>query len=137
MFNFYILQVSPRFQQCGIIKSQDSITERSGKITATLASLNDDLGDILKRFHHVFRLFHMDEADRCRDDTSRTSLALTDEVTELHQCCGSITKSEKSIWVFFYGKTDTCLCAGYSIRTRQLCYTRVAEITLCLNTQSF
>jgi len=97
---------------CGIVESEDGVTQRGCQIGTTLSALDNDLGDVTEGLHHVFRLTHMDEAYRGCDDAGRTSLALAYQVAEFHQCCGGITKGKKRIGMLLYGQTDASLRAG-------------------------
>ena len=50
---FFTLKIPSWFQLCSIVKRQDGVTERCGQIATTLASLDDNLWNILERLYHV------------------------------------------------------------------------------------
>ena len=106
------LQVSSGFQLRCVVKRQDGVAESCRQIAATLASLDDDFGNILEGLDHVLRLFDMDEADGSSDDAGRVCLALADEVTEFHEGGGGIAKGKQGIRMFLYSQTYACLSAG-------------------------
>ena len=71
------------------------------------------------------------------DDTCGMGLALAHEVAEFHQGCGSITKGKECIRVLFDRQTDTCLSTGDTFCRCHLGHTRILQITLRLDAQSF
>ena len=82
-------------------------------------------------------LSHMNETHWGCDDTCGMGLALAHEVAEFHQGCGSITKGKECIRVFFDRQTDTCLSTGDTFCRCHLGHTRILQIALRLDAQSF
>ena len=64
-------------------------------------------------------------------------LALAHEVAEFHQGCRGITKGKECIRVLFDRQTDTCLSTGDTFCRCHLGHTRILQIALRLDAQSF
>jgi hypothetical protein len=47
-------KVATWFELCCVIEGKDGIAQRGSEITASLATFDDDFGNLTEGFHHVF-----------------------------------------------------------------------------------
>ena len=84
----------------------------------------------------MFGLAHVDKTHGSCNNASRMCLALTDEVTQFHQCRRRITESIQRFGMLLNCQTDACLCAGDALGGGHLGNTRVAQVAFGLHAQS-
>ena len=77
-------KVSSWLELLGIVKGQDGVAQRGSQVAASLASLDNDLGNLLKGLDHVLGLAHVDKTDRSRNNACGMRLALADKVAQFH-----------------------------------------------------
>ena len=109
------LQVAAWLELGGIVEGEDGVAESGGEVAAAFAALDDDLGYVAERLHHVFRLANMDEAYRRSYDARRMSLTFTDQVAEFHEGRGGSAEDEEGVGVLLNGKADAGLGAGKTL----------------------
>ena len=116
-----------------VVKGEGGVDERRGEVAAALASLDDHLGNIRERLHHLLALADVHEADGRRHDAARPRLPATDQGAQLHQRRGGVPKGKECVGMFLYGHADAGLCAGDALLGRHLHGAFVSEVALGLD----